>query len=96
MDVGATLSRLEKVESELLSLLQELRAVKADLKGFAKRSPTLEPFLDAEEVAKILGVDTAYIYHQARARKIPSVRIGKYRRFSPSQIKKWLDRISTI
>ena len=55
----------------------------------------LEPLLDAEDVAKILGVDTAYVYSLARDRKIPSVKLGKYRKFSSSQVKKWLDRKNT-
>ncbi|MFQ5917819.1 MAG: helix-turn-helix domain-containing protein [Candidatus Binatia bacterium] len=61
----------------------------------ANGTPTLEPLLDAGEVAQILEVDTAYVYSQARAKKIPSVRLGKYRKFSPPQIKKWLDRKNT-
>jgi len=52
----------------------------------------LEPLLSAEKVAEILGVDKAYIYSQARSGKMPSIKLGKYRRFSPSKIKKWLDR----
>jgi excisionase family DNA binding protein len=48
--------------------------------------------LEAEDVARILGVEIAYVYSQARAHKIPSVKIGKYRKFSPTALKKWLDR----
>lgn len=55
-------------------------------------SATLDALLNAEQVAKILGVEPAYVYSQARVKKIPSIKIGKYRKFSPSQIKKWLDR----
>ncbi len=58
----------------------------------ANGNASLEPLLDAEDVAKILGVDTGYIYSLARAKKIPSVKLGKYRKFCPYQLKRWLDR----
>ncbi len=53
---------------------------------------TLEPLLDADRVAEILGVEVAYVHAQARAGKLPSIKVGKYRKFSPAQLKKWLDR----
>jgi excisionase family DNA binding protein len=82
---------VEKLESTLLDLVKELHSLRADLQ---KRSneETLEDLLEAEDVARILGVEIAYVYSQARAHKIPSVKIGKYRKFSPTALKKWLDR----
>ncbi len=85
-------TRLEALETSLLSLLQEARSIKTEIQKQANGSPTIEPLLEAEEVAKILGVDVGYIYSQARAKKIPSIKLGKYRKFCPSQLKKWLDR----
>lgn len=95
MDLIATLTRLEKIQTELLGLVQEVRSIEAELKNVASQNSSLEPFLNAEDVAKLLRVETAFIYAQARARKIPSTRLGKYVRFSPLQIRKWLDRRST-
>jgi len=89
------LPRLENLESNLLSLLQEVRSIKTEIKKEADGGPPLDPLLGAEDVARILGVDVPYIYNQARAKKIPSIKLGKYRKFSPSQIKKWLDRKNT-
>ncbi len=86
------MAKLESIEGSLLSLVQEIRTLKEGLGKQAYDSFTLEPLLDAEEVAKILGVDKAYIYTQARSGKMPSIKLGKYRKFSPSQLKKWLDR----
>ncbi len=91
MNLPEALSKLETLESILLSTVQELRIVKAELQKQTSGS-TLEPLLEAEQVAQILGVDIGYIYSQARANKIPSVKLGKYRKFSPAQLKKWLDR----
>lgn len=65
---------------------EEIQGLKGELNGQDDR------LLDAEEVAKLLGVDTGYVYSQARAKKIPSIKLGKYRKFCPSQLKKWLDR----
>ncbi len=95
MDIAETLTRLENLESSFLSLLQEIRTIKAEIQKQANGNATPESLLDAEQLAKLLGVDTAYIYNQARTRKIPSIKLGKYRKFSPSQIKKWLDRKNT-
>lgn len=83
---------LERLETLETSLLQETRSIKAEIQKQANGNPTLEPLLEAEEVAKLLGVDTGYVYSQARSKKIPSIKLGKYRKFSPTQLKKWLDR----
>lgn len=95
MDLPDILTHLEKLEDAFLSGLQEVRSIKAEIQKQANGNPSLQPLLDAEEVAKLLGVDTAYVYSQARSKKIPSIKLGKYRKFSPSQLKKWLDRKNT-
>ena len=95
MDLPEILTRLDKLEDAFLSGLQEVRSIKSEIQKKANSTPTLEPLLEAEDLAKILGVDTAYVYNQARTKKIPSIKLGKYRKFSPSQIKKWLDRKNT-
>jgi len=50
------------------------------------------PLLNAKLVANILGVEVGHIHAQARRRNLPSVMVGKYRKFSPSQLKKWLNQ----
>jgi len=91
MDLPEALSRLDNLEAALLAHVQELRTVRAEFQKHAVNG-ALELLLSAEEVAKILGVDVGHVHAQARSRKIPSVMIGKYRKFSPSQLKKWLER----
>jgi excisionase family DNA binding protein len=95
MTVNEALSKIELLESTLLQMVQELRAVKAEIQK-QTNGAVLEPLLEPEQVAKILGVDVRHIYAQARSGKIPSVTIGKYRRFSPAQLKKWLDRKNSV
>jgi excisionase family DNA binding protein len=91
MDLSEALSRLDKLEDALLAQIQELRAVKVEIQRQANGASP-EPLLRAEQVAQILGVDVAHVHAQARSRKIPSIMVGKYRKFSPTQLKKWLDR----
>ena len=92
MDLPEILARLEKLEDAFLSGLQEVRSIKAEIQKQGNGNPTLEPLLDVEELAKILGLDIDYIYRQAQAGKIPSKKIGKYRKFQPSKIQSWLEK----
>jgi len=69
-----TCARLEAMEVELLSLIQQIRCIRVELQAEVRKNPSLEQLLSAEEVAKLLGVDTAYVYSQARA--------GKFRRLN--------------
>jgi excisionase family DNA binding protein len=91
MDLPEALLRLDQIETTLLAQIQELRIIRAEFQKHVGNG-ALEPLLDAEEVAELLGVEVDHIHAQARAGKIPSVKVGKYRKFSPSQLKKWLDR----
>ena len=91
MDLPETLTRLDKLEDSLLAQIQEVRCIRAAFQKHASHS-SLEPLMDAEQVAEILGVKVAHVHAAARERKIPSVMVGKYRKFSPSQLKRWLDR----
>ena len=81
--------------SVTLSVGQLREIIREEVHKSVNGNANLDPLLDAEEVAKILGVDTAYVYSLARAKKIPSIKLGQYRKFSPYQIKKWLDRKNT-
>lgn len=92
MDLSEILTRLEKLEDAFLSGLQEVRSIKAEIQKQGNGNPTLEPLLSVEEVAKILGLETDYVYRQAQAGKIPSKKIGKYRKFQPSKIQSWLEK----
>ena len=86
------MARLEKLEDSFLASLQEIRAVKAEIKKRTEISPALEKLLDAKTVAELLGQTERQIYQQAKKQELPSVRIGKYWMFSPAALQKWLDR----
>jgi len=46
--------------------------------------------LNAAEVANMLGVPTAWVYAQSRAGKIPTVKLGRYRRYRREAIEQWI------
>ena len=69
MDLPEIIIRLEKLESNFLTGLQDIRSIKAAIQSQSNGNPTLEPLLEAEELAEILRVDVPYIYSQARAKK---------------------------
>jgi len=57
------------------------------------RKDTLEPLIDAKELAKHLSVRKEYIYKLAKDQKMPHYRIGErqYMRFSLRDVMSWLD-----
>ena len=63
------LARLEKLEDSFLTALQEIRAVKSELKTRADSMPSLEKLLDAKEVAELLGEKERWVYQQAKAKQ---------------------------
>src|SRR6478672_5251090 len=85
------MARLEKLEDSFLVALQEIRAVKAELQRRAEQSPTLEKLLDAKTVAELLGETERQVYQQAKKKELPSIRLGKYWKFSPAALQKWID-----
>jgi excisionase family DNA binding protein len=49
--------------------------------------------LTVDEVAERLGVTKDWVWAQARAGRIPHVRLGRYRRFREESIDEWLRRL---
>jgi excisionase family DNA binding protein len=49
--------------------------------------------LTAEDVAERLGVTRDWVWSQARAGRIPHVKLGRYRRFREEAIDDWLRRL---
>jgi excisionase family DNA binding protein len=64
------------------------------------RLPTPPPrgmdrLLAADELAERLGMKTEWVWAQARAGRIPHVRLGRYRRFRESAVEERLREIET-
>ena len=49
-----------------------------------------DALLTAEDVAKLLGVNVAWVYAQSRRRRIPTVTLGRYRRYRRAAIEAWV------
>lgn len=46
--------------------------------------------LTADQVAKWLGVPTSWVYEQSRRGSIPTVALGRYRRYRAEAIAEWV------
>ncbi|HEX8159192.1 MAG TPA: helix-turn-helix domain-containing protein [Solirubrobacteraceae bacterium] len=46
--------------------------------------------LTAGQVAKLLGVPKSWVYAQSREGRLPTVRLGRYYRYRPAAIQRWL------
>lgn len=52
-----------------------------------------DALMTAEDVSKLLGVNVAWVYAQSRRRRIPTVTLGRYRRYRRSAIERWVEEI---
>lgn len=60
---------------------------------FADSTGTLtgdKSLLTARDVAALLGVRESWVYEQSRAGRIPTVTLGRYRRYRREAIEEWL------
>jgi excisionase family DNA binding protein len=46
--------------------------------------------LDAEAVAEMVGMSKDWIYAEARADRIPHIKLGRYTRFRQEAIEDWI------
>jgi excisionase family DNA binding protein len=49
--------------------------------------------LSAGEVAEMLGVPVSWVYEQSRRGRIPTVTLGRYRRYRRGSIEAWLEEL---
>ena len=53
------------------------------------RLPSPAPLLDAKGAAELLNVPPSWILAEARAGRIPHVRLGRYVRFDADELANW-------
>lgn len=46
--------------------------------------------MDARQVAAMLGVTVDWVYEQSRRGRIPTITLGRYRRYRRAAIEAWL------
>lgn len=49
--------------------------------------------LTADQVAELLGVPKTWVYEQSRTGRIPTVTLGRYRRYRREAIEEWVQRL---
>ena len=49
--------------------------------------------LSAPEVADLLGVPASWVYEQSRLGRIPTVTLGRYRRYRVEAIDAWIEEL---
>jgi excisionase family DNA binding protein len=67
----------------------ELQLLASELAERIATATTLK-LLDATEAAELLNVPASWVLSEARAGRIPHVRLGKYVRFESTAITNWL------
>jgi excisionase family DNA binding protein len=53
------------------------------------------PLLTAEQVGELLGVPKSWVYEQSRRGRIPTVTLGRYRRYRREAIERWIEQLET-
>jgi excisionase family DNA binding protein len=51
-----------------------------------------ERLITVEELERLLGLPTSWIYRQAAERRIPSYKVGHYRKFRLSEVEAYVQR----
>ena len=59
------------------------------------RSPNIEPWISVDDLARILGVSTDWVYERAASGELPSYKFGGHRRFRASEIRRCLEQLET-
>ncbi len=54
------------------------------------------PLLTAEQVAVLIGMTPAWVYAQSRSGDIPTVTLGRYRRYRREAIEEWLVQLEVV
>jgi excisionase family DNA binding protein len=52
-----------------------------------------DSLMTAGEVAELLGVPVSWVYEQSRRGRIPTVMLGRYRRYRRDAIEGWTQRL---
>jgi excisionase family DNA binding protein len=54
-----------------------------------------DELMTVREIAEVLKVPVSWVYERTRIKgsaRLPHIKMGKYLRFSPSQVKSWLEQ----
>jgi excisionase family DNA binding protein len=65
-------------------------AVRSHPKGGRGESKTGGRLLTADEVAEMLGVSKEWVWEQSRLGLIPTITLGRFRRYRKEAVERWL------
>ena len=51
--------------------------------------------MDAPQVAELLGVPVSWVYEQSRRGLIPTVTLGRYRRYRRDAVEAWIGELES-
>jgi excisionase family DNA binding protein len=88
--VSAASGRLIDDERRQGDALPDMRHLAVELAGLLGREVT-PPLLDSGQAAEILNVPKSWIAAEARAGRIPHVRLGRYVRFNRDELMRWCE-----
>ena len=60
------------------------------MESLGARIPIADKLLTAQEVAEMLVVPRSWVYEQSRNGRIPTVTLGRYRRYRRAAIEAWI------
>lgn len=70
------------------------RAVSAiDAPTSPARNGSAHSLMTAGQVAELLGVPRSWVYEQSRLGRIPTVNLGRYRRYRREAIDSWVEEL---
>lgn len=82
--------RVEAVSARAEELLQRLDdAVLDALADRLAERATAAPLLDAEQAGRLLNLPATWLLAEARADRVPHVRLGRYVRFEGDELEVW-------
>jgi excisionase family DNA binding protein len=61
----------------------------------ARRPLRGDPLLSAAQVGELLGVPRSWVWEQSRRGRIPTVRLGRYRRYRREAIERWIEELES-
>ena len=73
----------------LAEIRDELRELREEIRALGTRDGP--PLLDAEAAGELLGVPKSWLLAEARAGRIPHVKLGHYTRFDRAALLDWID-----
>jgi len=88
--IALTIDQLHSARARASELGADVRA--ADIERDDASCAERRSLVDAREVARLFSVPPSWVLQRARENRLPHIRIGKYLRFDPDEVRAYLDQ----